>query len=418
VAFLKSRGERVMYEWNQLGGRARSIASSPCFVFSERMVRRSLSTLRCAESTLPLRHWLSFKTQPVARLVRSALNWGLGIEVSSEFEFAAALASDVPPSAILVNGVGKHHWLPRYAIARLNVHFDSLAEVSALAGMAKKLAWRVGVRCAVPHSIDGFAPTWDQFGMVQEEVPKAVATLRGAGVPVRGLHFHLHTNVAHASEYRRAIEHVHQISTFAHLEPEYLDAGGGLPIPKEQPHDTRSEATFDFEEFRDVLGSIPHMFPTVQEVWLENGRFLTGAAGALVVTVLDKKERGGQTYLICDGGRVNHARLAATEVHDIVVEPNRGGPKTETIVCGPTCGAVDRLGSWYLPTSVAPGDMIMWLSAGAYHIPLETRFSFGLAPVVWFDECDEPEVIRERETPAEWWKPWAPSERVASAVPR
>src|SRR5690606_26204871 len=111
----------------------------------------------------------------------------------------------------------------------------------------------------------------------------------------------------------------------------------------------------DFAEFREILGSIPEKFPGVREVWLENGRFLTGGAGALAVTVLDKKQRGGCSYVICDGGRVNHARMAAFEVHDIVLEPHRLGPPIRTIVCGPTCATIDRLGCWELPSSLVPG---------------------------------------------------------------
>jgi hypothetical protein len=46
---------------------------------------------------------------------------------------------------------------------------------------------------------------------------------------------------------------------------------------------------------------------------------------------------------------------------------------------------------------------ILWMNAGAYHVPLETRFSFGLAPIVWFDTtAREPVVVRQRETCAEW----------------
>jgi diaminopimelate decarboxylase len=406
-----------MVDWKRLGRKARILAGTPCYLFSERSVNDALTKLRHLEVELPLQHWLSLKTQPIARLVQFWREWDLGVEVVSEFELAAALASGMSPSAILVNGVGKHHWLPRFQVSRLTVHFDSLAEVRALAGIARALTWRVGVRCVVAQGADRSAPLWDQFGMTVDEVVGAAAMLRGAGVPLQGLHFHLHTNVAHASEYRRALSHLGEICAVAQLEPEYVDVGGGLPIAGELPQDGPGAAnTFDIQEFRDILRSIPDRFPSVREIWLENGRFLTGAAGALVVTVLDKKMRDGTTYLICDGGRVNHARLAAYEVHDIIFEPNRSGPETETIICGPTCGAIDRLGCWSLPASIEAGDLIVWLNAGAYHIPLETRFSFGLAPVLWFNERDEPEIVRHRETPAEWWKQWAPPERTTGAI--
>jgi diaminopimelate decarboxylase len=405
--------------WRQLGRSARDIAGTPCFLFSERMALAALATLRGLESGVPLRHWLSLKTQPVARLVDAALSWGLGVEVVSEFELLAALSSDVPGSRILVNGVAKHHWLSKYRIPGLTVHLDSLAEVDALAHTARAFDWCIGLRCAVAQQPEGLAPEWDQFGILMEEMPMAATVLEGAGVPVRGLHFHIHTNVENTCEYVRALEGVQRVCACTDLAPEYIDVGGGLPIAGERPRRGPSAAsTLDIEEFRRVVRAVPGAFPSVREVWLENGRFLTGAAGALLVTVLDKKERDGRTYLICDGGRTNHARLATTEVHDIILEPNRGGPETETVVCGPTCGAVDRLGCFTLPKSVLPGDMIIWLNAGAYHVPLETRFSFGFAPVVWFNQRDEPELVRERETASQWWSNWICSRRTADVAPR
>jgi diaminopimelate decarboxylase len=247
--------------------------------------------------------------------------------------------------------------------------------------------------------------------MTTDEVQAAAALLRDAGVAVKGLHFHLHTNVSHAAEYSHALKRVAQIAQVAGIEPEYVDIGGGLPIVGETPADGYAAAsTFDFDEFRRFLERVPLALPSVREVWLENGRYLTGAAGAVVITVLDRKVRDDVIFLICDGGRVNHARMASIETHEILLAPMRTGALRKTVVCGPTCSAVDRLGCWMLPESVRPGDRVIWLGAGAYHIPLETRFSTGLAPVVWFNERHEPEVIRPRETPAEWWGQWAQPE--------
>jgi diaminopimelate decarboxylase len=458
-----------MTDWNLLAGSASAIVDTPCFVMSERILRGSMAKLQGLASSVPLRHWLSLKTQPVPRLVEEALKCGFGVEVVSEFELDAALRSGVPPARLLVNGVGKQHWLLKHRVHNLTVHFDSLAEVRELAYAAKALEWRVGLRCAIPQAHAGHTgrePTeWDQFGMTREELqiaaappansyrtyqpsnfvrvsvpanwnavaanarsvtyapdggasttpcprntPAGTPLLTEADTTIAGLHFHLHTNVQQASDYRRAVESVVEAAETARIELEYIDIGGGLPSAGEASGSGLSAAsTFDFEEFGDVLQSIPSIAPSVREIWLENGRFLTGSAGALVVTVLDKKERGGWTYLICDGGRTNHARLAATETHDLVLDPQREGPLKQTIVCGPTCGAVDRLGCWMLPESLAPGHRIIWLNAGAYHIPLETRFSFGLAPLVWFDEKDRPEVLRERETPSQWWNQWTSS---------
>lgn len=403
-----------MPDWRLLADRCSDIAGTPCYVMFERCIGEALAALDSLESSVRLRHWVSLKTQPVARLVRAAVELNLGIDVVSDYELAGAISAGVPADRILVNGVGKHHWLRRHRIPGLSVHFDSIAEVLALAAQAGDLGWRIGLRCAIP---DRDSAGWDQFGMTEAEVREATMVLANEGVAVSGVHFHLHTNVSRVGEYRRALEHAACSIDAAQLAPEYLDIGGGLPIAGEVPlNGPAAAASFDFAEFRKFLASIPSTLPSVREVWLENGRFLTGPAGALVITVLDRKERGDSIYLVCDGGRVNHARMASIEKHEILLVPERTGRLRKTFVCGPTCSAIDRLGCWMLPESVEPGDRVIWLTAGAYHIPLETRFSTGLAPVVWFNKRQEPELIRARETPAEWWGQWMTPDRKRHAL--
>jgi diaminopimelate decarboxylase len=244
--------------------------------------------------------------------------------------------------------------------------------------------------------------------MTLEETVAAAAQLREAGASVSGLHVHIRMNVSAVAEFEAALQHVKDICQAAAIEPEYLDIGGGLPVHGERPVDGSVAAgdSFDLQRWSAWLATIPEMFPTAREIWLENGRFITARAGALVLTVMDRKERDGLVYLICDGGRTNHARLSTIELHDIVTDPERSGPTRSTIVCGPTCGSVDRLGQFSLPETLRDGDRLLWMNAGAYAIPLETRFSFGLAPVVWCDINGALRLARVRETADEWWAQW------------
>lgn len=401
-----------MTDWHELAKQAGEIVGTPCYVVSEAEILHAFSTLQGLESSVRLRHWLSLKTQPLPRLVKFAFDHGLGVDVVSSFELFGVTSLGIPGRRILVNGLAKHKWLTKSAPQRLNVQFDSVAEVSALAETSRDLGWRVGLRCAIPPSggddlHDDSGDSWDQFGMTGNELREAAAVLRTTGVSVSGLHFHLHANVHHIGEFRRAIDYVEEMAKALELSPEYINVGGGLPIAGESSLDGRVFASaLNLSDFQGLLASIPKRMSSVSEVWLENGRFLSGSSGALVVTVLDKKIRGEETILICDGGRVNHARMAAMERHEIILLPHRDGFKGRSVLCGPTCATVDRLGCWQLPIDVEPGDRVIWLSAGAYHIPLETRFSQGLAPVVWFNAVGEPEVVRRRETPSQWWGQW------------
>jgi diaminopimelate decarboxylase len=338
--------------------------------------------------------------------------WGLGVEVVSNFELEAALRVGFQRDKILVNGIGKRHWLKDYCLPRLIVHFDSVAETRELARTAYERSWTIGLRCAIPKTVRGDDQVkpekWDQFGMTREELRESAMVLMSEGVVVSGLHFHLGTNVQLVSEYADAVAHLAESADYIGLQPKYVDVGGGLPLPSDCStiHGRPTRGQFDLQGFRELLSAIPRSLPSASEVWLENGRFLSGSSGAVVVRVLDKKFREGATYLICDGGRVNHARVAAFGAHEILTCPTKPGRKIKTFVCGPTCGSVDRLGCWDLPESIEPGDLIVWLAAGAYHIPLETRFSFGVAPVVWVDRGGELRVVRAREKASAWLGQW------------
>jgi diaminopimelate decarboxylase len=391
--------------WRDLARRAVAIAGTPCFVMSASLVRAALDELTSTECPLPRRHWLSFKTQPLRPLIELWRDWGLGIEVVSPFELHAAVASGLTPDRILVNGTAKQRWLAGTSLERLNVHFDSSTEVHALIETARAHHWRIGLRCQV-HGLE-YPHDRDQFGMTPGEIVEAIAHLRAGGLTPRGVHFHIGSNVRTVQDFAAAVQQVRRTCDLARFEPEYLDVGGGLPAPGERAIDGAAcDAPFDLSGWTTWMSSLRTAFPALQEVWLENGRFMTARSGALIVSVIDRKDRDETVYIICDGGRTNHARLSAVEVHDVVVDPDRGGRTRSMTVCGPTCGAVDRLGRFDLPDAVRIGDRLLWMNAGAYALPLETRFSFGLAPVIWCDEAGDLSLARPRETAEQWWGLW------------
>ena len=146
-------------------------------------------------------------------------------------------------------------------------------------------------------------------------------------------------------------------------------------------------------------------FTGLRELWLENGRFVSARSGVLVVTVLDVKERAGLRQLICDGGRTMNALVSNWEEHGLFSVPQRNGAPALTAVHGPTCMAFDQLTRRPLPRSLRPGDTLVWLEAGAYHIPWETRFSHGQAAVLWH-EGTMLKLVREAEPFQTWWEQW------------
>ena len=444
--------------WQRLVREALSLsAPTPFYIFSALPIAERISELDEAltaagfqsaignrQSKISFRHWLSCKTQPVAPLLRWWREQGRPIEVVSEFELRAALAEGFAPENILVNGPAKHSWLPKFGapvgvqalacpgntlkrelqrgapLRNLSINFDSPAELAALLPFAKKLNWRCGVRINTSEEFDPESPQFPtQFGFTPDEAVAALKKLLRAKARVETVSFHLRTNLSSAHIYQRAIAEVVEVCRAAKFSPLHLDIGGGLPVRHVL---TRGGKVFDGEfglrAFAKMLRQSVKLFPDLREVWLENGRFVSASSGVLVVKILDVKERRGKAesekresgkqslrQLICDGGRTLNALTSMWEQHRILTVPERKGAEVLTAVCGPTCMAFDQLARIPLPRSLRAGDHLVWLEAGAYHIPWETRFSHGHAAVLWHDEKGI-QTVREKQSFEHWWRPW------------
>src|SRR5207253_1460519 len=133
--------------WRRLAQEALVLVPTPFYLGSIEPIREALDELAVLNRALPVpvRHWLSCKTQPVQPLLRWWRRQGLSVEVVSEFEFRAALEEGFRTERILLNGPAKHRWLPRCSVPGLFVNFDSWTEAKALLPLAKKLNWTVGV---------------------------------------------------------------------------------------------------------------------------------------------------------------------------------------------------------------------------------------------------------------------------------
>jgi diaminopimelate decarboxylase len=381
--------------------------TTPFYLFSVIPIQQALTELDRHFGHLPVRHWLSFKTQPLRPLIQWWRRQNRPIEVVSEFEFLAAQTEGFAPEQILINGPAKHHWLPRHRVRRLKVNFDSPNEALALTPLAKALDWTCGVRFHTREEFDPENPEFPtQFGLTREEAPQVIRKLKRVGVRLETAHFHLRTNVASAGIYERALREVADVCRSTGFAPRYVDGGGGFPPPwvhtrTGQPVDK----DFELTEMAHVYERTFKLFPQAKELWLENGRWMSARSGVLVVRILDLQERSKVRNLICDGGRTLHALLSNWEVHERFTIPERPGRGNLTTVNGPTCMAFDQLARCPLPRGLRVGDHLVWMDAGAYHLPWETRFSHGLATVFWHDGKSI-KVIRARETFAEWWSQW------------
>ncbi len=398
------------FPWGDVVQEAVRRWSTPFYVFAWTPIREAFEELRpLSQLGVAIRHWYSVKTQPVKPLMlRWKEEFGCGAEVVSLFELVAAKQSGFTADNILVNGLAKHAWLPE-GMPGLRVHLNSLREVESL-GVERLRSYRLGVRC---HLASGHQPKdpaiGGQFGMTGAEVSKTVEFLRRHGLQLEGVHFHLRSNIRDPMIYVSAMEESLAMAAAAGFTPHYVDCGGGLGVPGEATweHRKRETGALSISKLVGYLQLVLQRHPSVTEVWFENGRFITSRGGVLVLKVLDIKDRPEIRYLLCDGGRTNHALPADWQDNALTTLPARSGPEVLTGVYGATCTAYDRFRPRLMPQTVSVGDYIIWFNAGAYHLSWETRFSQGLAKVIWCDERMRLSLARAGEDPQAWWGTWA-----------
>src|SRR5262249_14026926 len=160
---------------------------------------------------------------------------------------------------------------------------------------------------APKHQVDPDNTTQlDQFGIDVVEWRRALVALRRAGVKPQLLQFHLGGWHGDLGGRVKALEELAALVRAESLEPIAIDVGGGFPqaYRAQDAVATIRRARTDLNELQRVARRV---FPSCHEMIAECGRVILGPTAALLLRVVDVKVKYGQRFIICDGGRVNHA---------------------------------------------------------------------------------------------------------------
>jgi diaminopimelate decarboxylase len=134
---------------------------------------------------------------------------------------------------------------------------------------------------------------------------------------------------------------------------------------------------------------------------VEPGRFIAGAAGALVGRVLDVKRGPARTFVVLDVAMNDLLRPSLYDAfHRIVplAEPRVATPKLVADVVGPICESGDCLARERALPPLAPGDGVAILDAGAYGYTMSSNYNGRPRLPEVLLENGEMRLIRRGET--------------------
>jgi diaminopimelate decarboxylase len=367
---------------------------TPLYVYDFAVVRARIARLRAALPPGVDIHY-AIKANPFAPLLSAIAPLVDGMDVASAGELAKVTAV-MTSHAVSFAGPGKRDVEIEAAIAAgATINLESEGE----AGRALAIAGRLGI---VPRLAVRVNPDFElrgsgmrmggrasPFGVDAERVPALVKRLVATGADWRGFHIFAGSqslDSAAISETQAAtIALAGRLAGEIGAEPPLVNLGGGFGIPY-----FAGDEPIDVEGIGRALGHQLGRRPPIlanSGFVIELGRWLVGEAGIYLARVIDRKQSGGETFLVVDGGLNHH--LAATGNFGTVVRRNypvavahrigEAAEETVTIV-GPLCTPLDRLADRVALPRAEIGDVIAIFASGAYGASASPMAFLGQGP--------------------------------------
>jgi ornithine decarboxylase len=321
------------------------------------------------------------RANPHPTLLAALATAGCNFDVASPAEVRACLAAGAQPEDLVYSNPVKRRAHVAEA-ARLGVRLfvvDSIAETHKVAEAAAGSA----VLCRLETSGEGAArPLSREYGCSVDDAVAVLTTAARLGLDPAGISFHVGSQQRDPHAWRSPIAAARTVFESLReggLRPWLLDLGGGFPAALEggAPPLALYGAAID-RTLREEFGL------DRPRTLVEPGRAIVADAGRLVATVISVLARDGVRWVYLDAGVFTGLVETLDEAirYRLRTNATRGavGP---CVLAGPTCDSADVLYERVpvqLPLSLAEGDRIELVSAGAYTTCYSTVGFNGFEP--------------------------------------
>ncbi|HEY0934206.1 MAG TPA: diaminopimelate decarboxylase [Trebonia sp.] len=353
---------------------------------------------------------------------RAVLRWvteeGLGVDVCTGGELTVALSAGVDPELITLHGNNKLPAEIEQAVAAGVGHIviDSFEEIARLASYAGVAGVRPRVLVRVTtgveaHTHEFMATAHDdqKFGFslssgAADEAVRRVLAL--PGLEFAGLHSHIGSQIFDTGGFEVAARRVLELAARIHAEHgaavAELDLGGGFGIayvPGDDPPQIK-ELAFSLRAI--VTAQCQAFGIPVPRLTIEPGRGIVGPSTVTLYEVGTIKDVDGlRTYVSVDGGMSDNVRTALYDAEYTCVLASRSSdaPPMLSRVVGRHCESGDIVvRHCYLPSDLAPGDLLAVAATGAYCRSLASNYNHLPRPGVIAVADGTARAIVRRET--------------------
>jgi diaminopimelate decarboxylase len=353
---------------------------------------------------------------------RAVLRWvseeGLGVDVCTGGELEVALSAGVLPEQITLHGNNKTpDELARAVSAGVgHIVVDSFGEIARLGYLTETATTRPKVLVRVTtgveaHTHEFMATAHDDqkfgfslaSGAADEAVRRVIAL---SGLSFAGLHSHIGSQIFDTAGFEVAAHRVVGLAVRIRdehgIEIAELDLGGGFGIAytdEDDPPEVKELA----QSLRDIVdGQCRAEGLSRPRLTVEPGRGIVGPSTVSLYTVGTIKNVDGlRTYVSVDGGMSDNIRTALYDAEYVCALASRASDAAPMLsrVVGRHCESGDIVVRHaYLPSDLAPGDLLAVPATGAYCRSLASNYNHVSRPAVVAVGAGAARTIVRRET--------------------
>ena len=356
---------------------------SPLYVYSGDGIRDDYRRFAAAVAPVDGSVHFALKANSALGVIGLLARHGAGADIVSGGEMARALAAGIPAEKIVFSGVGKSAEEIGAAldagIGQINAEspqeVEAISQIAAARGVQAPVALRVNVDVAPKtHAKISTGQRSTKFGVSTSQNEAADLYRKMAADPhIRpaGLAVHIGSQILELDPFERAYSALLSFGTALRdegLEVPVLDLGGGIGV------DYQDATPTDFTTYGELVSRL--FADSGFQLGFEPGRSIVANNGVLLTRVIYVKDGDNKRFAIVDAAMNDLLRPTLYEAHhDIRPVGPEGAIEGPADIVGPVCETGDYLGLDRMMPSLAAGDCLAVMSAGAYGAVMASSYN-------------------------------------------
>lgn len=345
---------------------------TPRFVYRKRTFQEQMGALRSQfGAIMPLEIYYSVKANPHPEIVKALARAGSSFLAYHPRHLRTLKTLAIPASRVLYFGPTLSGQEVRSAlkegISQFIVDSEQQLGLISAAKPAPPLSILVRIKPDEQKHKGVLYQERPSFGVSPKKALSILLTCAKLPfVKKIGIHLHTATQNTDAAGWLAELQRIEPVMVRLkkkNIHLDYLDLGGGFPIPYANNKAVSIETLGKI--IKKPLRRFHGLFPKMRLI-LEPGRFLVGPAGILVSRVIQVREQGKIRSLTVDSSLYNSSMDTLIAGLQLPLLTNAQGPVCYHAIRGNSPDGLDIFRNKVSMPRARVGDCIVFLNAGAY----------------------------------------------------